>query len=52
MPRTSDPIKEIWVPSQNGKQVRKYQAKTDAPRSPDGKRHQITRRFDRRRDAV
>ncbi|TXH32568.1 MAG: hypothetical protein E6Q91_01200, partial [Actinobacteria bacterium] len=26
--------------------------KTDAPRSADGKRHQITRRFDRRRDAV
>lgn len=52
MPRTSDPIKTIWVPGPNGKKIRKYQVKTDAPRSPDGKRHQITRRFDRRGDAV
>ena len=51
MPRTNDPIKLIWVPGPNGKKVRKYEVKTDAPRSPDGKRHQITRRFDRRGDA-
>lgn len=52
MPRTNDPIKLIWVSGPNGKKIRKYRVKTDAPRSPDGKRHQVTKTFDRRGDAV
>lgn len=52
MPRTSDPIRPIWVPGPNGKKIRKYQVKTDAPRKPDGRRKQVTRTFDRRGDAA
>lgn len=52
MPRISEPIKEITVTRKDGREERRYIAVADAPRAKGEKRHQIRRRFTRRKDAV
>lgn len=51
MPRTSEPIREIEV-TIDGRSVRRYEVKADAPRQHGEPRRRIKRRFSRRQDAI